>query len=191
MRQLYIIAGSNGAGKTTVSYTILPKILDCKEFINADEIARGLSPFQPEKENINAGRLMLTKIKRLLNAGVDFAFETTLSTRSYVNLIQQAHDKGYFVTLLFFWLNTPDLAVKRVKTRVQEGGHDIPENIIRRRYDSGLRNFFQLYIPISDNWLLIDNSGEPYQVIAEGIKDNTEIINRKIWNNIFKKHYEN
>jgi len=134
---------------------------------------------------------MLTKIKRLLNAGVDFAFETTLSTRSYVNLIQQAHDKGYFVTLLFFWLNTPDLAVKRVKTRVQEGGHDIPENIIRRRYDSGLRNFFQLYIPISDNWLLIDNSGEPYQVIAEGIKDNTEIINRKIWNNIFKKHYEN
>ncbi|OYT13472.1 MAG: zeta toxin [Bacteroidetes bacterium 4572_114] len=170
---------------------MLPKILDCKEFINADEIARGLSPFQPEKENINAGRLMLTKIKRLLNAGVDFAFETTLSTRSYVNLIQQAHDKGYFVTLLFFWLNTPDLAVKRVKTRVQEGGHDIPENIIRRRYDSGLRNFFQLYIPISDNWLLIDNSGEPYQVIAEGIKDNTEIINRKIWNNIFKKHYEN
>ncbi len=191
MKQLYIIAGSNGAGKTTASYTILPKMLDCKEFVNADEIARGLSPFQPEKVNIHAGRIMLTRIKRLINDGVDFAYETTLSAKSYVNLIRQAQKKGYFVTLVFFWLNTPDLAVKRVKTRVLEGGHDIPENIIRRRYESGMKNLFQLYIPIADNWILIDNSGEPYQVIAEGIKDNAEIINQKIWNNLIDKYYGN
>lgn len=191
MKQLYIIAGSNGAGKTTASYTILPKMLDCKEFVNADEIARGLSPFQPEKVNIHAGRIMLTRIKRLINDGVDFAYETTLSAKSYVNLIRQAQKKGYFVTLVFFWLNTPELAVKRVKTRVLEGGHDIPENIIRRRYESGMKNLFQLYIPIADNWILIDNSGEPYQVIAEGIKDNAEIINQKIWNNLIDKYYGN
>lgn len=189
MKHLYIIAGSNGAGKTTASYTILPGILNCKEFVNADEIARGLSPFQPEKVNIQAGKLMLIRIKRLLNNGVDFAFETTLSTKTYVNLIRQAQEKGYFITLVFLWLNRPDLAIRRVKIRVLEGGHDIPEKVIRRRYESGLRNFFQLYVPIADNWIFIDNSGEPYQIIAEGIKDSAEIINYDVWNNLIKKYY--
>jgi len=189
MKHLYIIAGSNGAGKTTASYTILPKMLDCQEFVNADEIARGLSPFQPEKVNVHAGRLMLTRIKKLLNDGMDFAFETTLSTKTYVNLIRQAQENNYFVTLVFFWLNSSDLSVKRVKTRVLEGGHDIPESIIRRRYESGLKNLFQLYIPILDNWIIIDNSGEPYQVIAEGIKDKAEIMNHEIWNYLKNKYY--
>lgn len=138
MKQLFIIAGSNGAGKTTASYAILPEILNCKEFVNADEIARGLSPFQPEKVNIQAGKLMLVQIKRLLNQEVNFAFETTLSTKSYVNLIKHAQEKGYFATLVFFWLNSPELVIRRVKTRVLEGGHDIPEETIRRRYESGL-----------------------------------------------------
>lgn len=106
MKILYVIAGCNGAGKTTASYTILPEILDCKEFVNADEIARGISPFQPEKVGIEAGRLMLKRIKNLLEEGESFAFETTLSTRSYVKFIERAKQLGYQITCLFFWLDS-------------------------------------------------------------------------------------
>ena len=127
MPKLYIIAGCNGAGKTTASYTVLPEMLDCREFVNADEIAKGLSPFNPESVAIDAGRLMLQRMDDLLIAGEDFAFETTLATRSYVKFIDQAHAMGYFVSLLFFWLPTPELAIVRVATRVSKGGHDIPE----------------------------------------------------------------
>lgn len=146
MKKLYVIAGCNGAGKTTASYTILPEILNCDEFVNADEIAKGLSPFRPEKAGIQAGRLMLQRIKSLIENGQDFAFETTLATRSYKNLVSDAQADGYFVTLIFFYLNSQDLAVKRVETRVKEGGHDIPEKVIRRRYENGLNNFFDLGI---------------------------------------------
>lgn len=122
MPNLYIIAGCNGAGKTTASYTVLPEMLNCEEFINADEIAKGLSPFNPEKAAIESGRIMLNKIQRLIEAGTDFAFETTLSTKSYVKIIQKAREKGYDITLLFFWLDSIELAIERVKTRVIEGG---------------------------------------------------------------------
>jgi len=189
MKKLYVIAGCNGAGKTTASYTILPEILDCKEFVNADEIARGLSPFQPERAGIQAGRLMLTRIKSLLESGENFAFETTLSTKSYVNFLKVAKDKGYQITLLFFWLNSVDLAISRVKTRVKEGGHNIPENVIRRRYEGGLANFFELYITIVDNWMLINNSGEPYEIVAEGSTDGIEIANNELWENLKNEYY--
>jgi predicted ABC-type ATPase len=116
MKKLYIIAGCNGAGKTTASYTILPEILDCKEFVNADEIAKGLSPFRSEKAGIEAGRLMLKRIKLLLESGENFAFETTLSTRSYVNFIEKAKEQNYQVTCLFFWLHSIELAISRVET---------------------------------------------------------------------------
>jgi predicted ABC-type ATPase len=132
-RNLYVIAGCNGAGKTTASYTILPEILDCREFVNADEIAKGLSPFQPEKVAIESGRIMLQRIKELLEDGKDFAFETTLATRSYSNTVKKAKELKYNVVLLFFWLQKVDLAIERVKSRVVEGGHDIPDEIIRRR----------------------------------------------------------
>ena len=115
MPKLYIVAGCNGAGKTTASFTILPEILDCKEFVNADEIARGLSPFQPEKVSFEAGRIMLQRIQELLQDQVNFAFETTLSTRTFVNYIKEAKLLGYETTLLFFWLNSEDLAIERVK----------------------------------------------------------------------------
>lgn len=189
MRKLYVIAGCNGAGKTTASYTILPEILDCKEFVNADEIARGLSPFQPERAGIQAGRLMLTRIKTLLESGENFAFETTLSTKTYVNFLKVAKEKGYQITLLFFWLNSVELAISRVKTRVKEGGHNIPENVIIRRYEGGLKNFFELYIPIVDNWMLVNNSGEPYEIIAEGSSDSIEITNSELWENLKKEYY--
>jgi len=167
MKSLYIIAGCNGAGKTTASYTILPEILECEEYINADEIAKGLSPFYPERVAIQAGRLMLNRIKTLLKQGKDFAFETTLSTRSYRNYVERAQKNGYEVTLIFLWLSSQNLAIERVHTRVKEGGHNIPKDVIKRRYVFGLRNFFSLYSEIVDNWIFIDNSGEPYKVVAE------------------------
>ena len=126
-KNLYIISGCNGAGKTTASYTVLPEILDCREFVNADEIARGLSPFNPEGMAIEAGSLMLRRIEELLNRNETFSIETTLATRSYLNLVQRAQAKGYQVHLLFFWLRTPELAVLRVAERVQKGGHNIPK----------------------------------------------------------------
>jgi predicted ABC-type ATPase len=131
-KNLYIIAGCNGAGKTTTSFTILPEILNCKEFVNADEIAKGLSPFQPEKVSFEAGRIMLNRVNELLENDVNFAFETTLATKSYKGKILQAQRQNYNVTLLFFWLQNVDLAIERVRTRVLEGGHNIETEVIRR-----------------------------------------------------------
>lgn len=167
---LYIIAGCNGAGKTTASFTVLPEMLDCREFVNADEIAAGLSPFNPEGCAIQAGRLMIERIIHLLKEGVTFAFETTLSTRSYVKLIQQAQKRGYFVTLLFFSLSSPEQAVKRVAKRVSQGGHNIPTDVIYRRYRGGLSNLFNLYMPVCDYWAMYDNSVCPAVKIASGLK---------------------
>ncbi len=188
MKSLYVIAGCNGAGKTTASYTILPKILECDEFVNADEIARGLSPFKPESTGIQAGRLMLERIKSLLQKGENFAFETTLSTRSYVNYISEAKSKGYTVTLLFFWLNSEELAIKRVEVRVKEGGHHIPINVIKRRYENGLKNFFKLYLPIIDDWMFINNSGDTYEIIAESTFQSEKIANNDIWSELKDKY---
>lgn len=171
MPNLYIIAGCNGAGKTTASFTVLPEMLNCDEFINADEIARGLSPLNPEKASIDAGRLMLKRIDKLISSKKDFAFETTLATRSYRKTISRAIREGYQVTMVFFWLDSVELAIERVRTRVLEGGHNIPEKVIRRRYYSGLKNLFEIYIPICDYWMLFNNSASPSELIAEGYKD--------------------
>jgi predicted ABC-type ATPase len=168
MPNLYVIAGCNGAGKTTASFTVLPEMLNCDEFINADEIAKGLSPFNPNKAAIEAGRIMLSNIQKNLKNGLDFAFETTLSTKSYKNMISQARTLGYKVTLLFFWLESVDLAIERVIKRVSEGGHDIPMPVIRRRYYAGIKNLFEIYIPITDYWLIIDNSQVESEIICEG-----------------------
>ncbi|GAB1858116.1 zeta toxin family protein [Flavobacteriaceae bacterium MHTCC 0001] len=189
MKRLFIISGCNGAGKTTASYTILPELLNCNEFVNADEIAKGLSPFNADSTAIQAGRLMLKRINSLIEKGEDFAFETTLSTRSYRKLILKAKDNGYQTNLLFFWLRTEELAVKRVETRVKEGGHNIPEPVIRRRYKNGLKNFFQIFEPIVDEWIFIDNSGEPYEIIAQKDSPNSKIIhNPSKWNELTKKN---
>lgn len=175
MRKLFIIGGCNGAGKTTASYTVLPEMLGCKEFVNADEIAKGLSPFNPESVAIEAGRLMLHRMEDLMAEGADFAFETTLATRSYVKFIHDAQRKGYFVTLVYFWLPSPELAFERVATRVREGGHNIPQEIVRRRYANGLRNLTQLYTPICDFWTIYDNSyaDQQIKIIASGQKNAT------------------
>jgi len=185
MANLYIIAGCNGAGKTTASYSVLPDMLDCKEFVNADDIAKGLSPFQPDRVAIEAGRLMLNRIKDLMNHKVDFAFETTLSTKTYMHFVKEAQAKGYFVTLIYFWLNSVDLAIERVKSRVKSGGHNIPEDTIRRRYKGGMDNLSKIYLPLCDYWMIFDNSEHPSELIAEGLKDSSsEIYNSDTYNKI-------
>ncbi len=177
MPKLYMIAGCNGAGKTTASYTVLPEMLDCKEFVNADEIARGLSPFNPEGVAIEAGRLMLGRIRELMAEGRDFAFETTLATRSYAGLVREAQAKGYLVTLVYFWLQTPEMAVERVANRVASGGHRIDERTIRRRYTKGIHNLFHIYMDLVDYWMIFDSSDTLYQSIAEGTKKTKSIAN--------------
>ena len=148
--QLYIISGCNGAGKTTASYTILPEILECKEFVNADEIARGLSPFQPEKVAIEAGKIMLKRIDELLKEKTNFAIETTLASKTYNHTILSAREKGYNITLIYFWLSSVELAKERVKKRVLEGGHNIESQVIERRYYAGIKNLFDIYLPLVD-----------------------------------------
>ena len=165
--KLYIIAGCNGAGKTTASFTILPEILGCKEFINADEIAKGLSPFQPESVAVQAGRIMLARMDELLQKGETFAFETTLATKSYKQKIEWAQANGYEVTLLFFWLDSPNIAKKRVAQRVAEGGHNIPLETIERRYYNGIANLFTIYIDMVDICYISDNSQGRKELIAQ------------------------
>ena len=167
-KHLYIIAGCNGAGKTTASNTILPKTLLVKEFVNADEIARGLSPFNPGNVGIEAGRLMIKRIGELLEANATFSVETTLSSRSYVNLIRRAHAKGYKVHLLYFWLKDVELAKKRVAERVLSGGHGVPEDVIERRYYAGLKNLFGKFMGIVDVWAIYDNSYNEIERVAFG-----------------------
>ena len=191
MPNLYIIAGCNGAGKTTASFTVLPEILDCKEFINADEIAKGLSPFQPEKVAIQSGRIMLKRIDELLTSKVDFAFETTLSSKSYVNTVKEAQENGYNVTLIYFWLNSVDLAKERVKVRVTEGGHNIPTEVIERRYKLGLENLFKLFIPIVDSWIIFDNSSNDSNLISEGGSgEENKVYDKEIWEILNSVAYE-
>ena len=187
-KNLYIIAGCNGAGKTTASFTILPEILNCKEFVNADEIAKGLSPFQPEKVSFEAGRIMLRRINELLDVNENFAFETTLATKSYRSKIIEAQKKNYNVTLLFFWLQNVDLAIERVKTRVQEGGHNIETTVIRRRYIGGIKNLFNIYLPLVNETMIFDNSEGKHILIAEKTLDSEiEIIDVNKFNKL--KHF--
>jgi predicted ABC-type ATPase len=183
MPNLYIIAGCNGAGKTTASYTVLPEILKCKEFVNADNIAAGISPFNPESVAIEAGRIMLKRINELVDEGADFALETTLATKIYVSFIKKAQLEGYKVTLLYFWLNSPQMALERVAKRVSRGGNNIPEDVVERRYYGGIKNLLDLYIPICDNWVVFDNRSSVSEMVAEGAKFlKKSIINADIWN---------
>jgi len=190
-KNLYIIGGCNGAGKTTASFTILPYILGCKEFVNADEIAKGLSPFQPEKVAFEAGRIMLKRIQELLVANESFAFETTLASKSYKSKILDAKKKGYETTLLFFWLRNTDLAKERVRIRVAEGGHNIEAVVIERRFYNGINNLFDIYLDIVDQVLIFDNSEGKHVLIAEKIiSEEIVVINNHKFAEL-KYYYDN
>lgn len=162
----------------------MPELLNCREFVNADEIAKGLSPFQPESVALEAGRLMLNRIDELIEQKKDFAFETTLSTKSYKSLVQKVQGMDYYVTLVFFWLNTPDLAVERVRTRVENGGHNIPEDFISRRYVAGIKNLFRLYLPIVDFGLVVNNSYNNPILIAEIKNQSLTLHNEYDWQSL-------
>lgn len=174
---LYIIAGCNGAGKTTASYGVLPDLLQCREFVNADEIAKGLSPFNPESVAIEAGKLMLQRIGHLLDQRKTFAIETTLATRSYSSLVKRAQERGYQVVLLFFWLASPEMAIERVAKRVKEGGHNIPIDTIVRRYWLGLDNFFNIFMPIVDSWMFFENTDDAVLIASEESVANEDLFN--------------
>lgn len=175
-KKLFIISGCNGAGKTTAAATLLPTMFERTEFVNADNIARKLNPSNPEGVAIEAGRMMLIKIDELMSEGKSFTLETTLSTRAYKQLLQRAHNSGYAIILLYFWLNSPELAIERVATRVSEGGHNIPQDIIRRRYLKGIKNLFQIFIPLCDFWSIHDNSCNPRRNVAFGFGEKKQII---------------
>jgi predicted ABC-type ATPase len=163
---VYVIAGPNGAGKTTFATEFLPDFVDCREFVNADLIAAGLSPFAPETQALRAGRLLLARIKELSAAGRDFGFETTLAGRNYVRILNDLKTSGYVLHLFFLWLPSADVAVARVANRVHQGGHGVPEETIRRRYDNGLRNLFRSYRRLMDVFWLFDASHFPPAMVA-------------------------
>ena len=185
--KIIVIAGCNGAGKSTIAPHLLRDSFGLKDFVNADTIAQGLSAFSPETVAFEAGRLMLKRLRDLAEKKKSFAFETTLATRFYAKWISELKLKGFEFNLIFLWLESPELAHSRVKHRVSLGGHDIPKDVIYRRYFKGLRNFFQLYKPIADNWIFYNNSkfGDA-DIIAEGSQNNKEIINKKTWDKICK-----
>jgi len=167
-KKVTIIAGPNGAGKTTFAREFLPREADCLDFINVDLIAAGLSPFDPDRAALRAGRLMLHEIQRRIHAGDSFAFETTLAGRHYARLIPIWQRTGYRVRMIFLSLPTADLAVARVSARVAQGGHNVPEHVVRRRFDAGLKNFHGIFCRMVNSWALYDNSGPVPTLIAAG-----------------------
>lgn len=165
--------------------TLLPEILGCDEFVNADGIAKGISPFRPEKVAFEAGRIMLHRIDELMNLKVDFAFETTLSTKSYKTKVLKAQEKGYHVMLVFFWLPDQELAIERVAKRVEEGGHDIPKDVIRRRYVRGIQNLLDIYLEICDEAFIADNALPDMELIARKEADfPLMIMNSEKWSQL-------
>ena len=185
---MYIIAGPNGAGKTTASYTLLPTMLNCINFVNADEIARGLSPFSPSTVDVQAARIMLQRIDELLALKEDFAIETTLATRSYVQLVKRAQTIGYNVHLLFFCLESPEQAIQRVAQRVKEGGHDVPTDVIRRRFQLGIANLVNLFIPLCDTTHVWNNTKGEAQLVAKktAATGELEILDQNMWNHLLQ-----
>jgi len=185
--QIFVIAGPNGSGKTTSAKTLLPDVLECEEYVNADAVAAALSPFYPDRVAIQAGRLMLGRIQYLADRGKSFAFETTLASRSFILFLKECISKGYEINILFLWLQSSEVAIKRVKDRVEQGGHDIPQNVIIRRYHRSIYNFLTEYSSIANNWFLYDNTGKYSELISEKIgSGRINIVDDKLWKMVNK-----
>jgi predicted ABC-type ATPase len=180
-KNVYIIAGPNGSGKTTFARLFLPDYVKCPNFVNADLIAQGLAPFRPRAAAIKAGKLVLQQIHEYAERNVDFAFETTLSGKSYVNLFSGLRSKGFALHLFFLWIPSPELAIARIKDRVREGGHHVPSEDVRRRFTRGIHNFFRLYEPMLNSWMLFDNSKARPVLIAKRQNSHREILDREMF----------
>ena len=185
MAEVIVLGGPNGAGKTTAAPSILlPAQLGIREFVNADEIASGISPLNPGGSAIAAGRLLLERIHGLAQSGESFGFETTCAGRGHARLLRSCRSTGYRVTLIFLWLPTPGMALARVARRIAAGGHGVDEAVVIRRYWAGLRNMRHLYLPLSDVGLIYDNSDDSPLLIAESIGSALAIRESARWNMI-------
>ena len=184
VKNVYIIAGSNGSGKTTFAKKFLPDHAQCEHFVNADLIAQGLSPFSPRVAAMKAGRLVFERVHSLAEKNLNFAFETTLSGRSYISFLKALKKKGYSINIFFLWIPNPELAIIRIKDRVVSGGHDVPAVDVKRRFHRGLYNFLTHYRKLADTWLLFDNSGGVPQLIARDRNSKIEIVNKDLFEKI-------
>ncbi len=186
-KNIYIIGGPNGSGKTTFARKFLPLYAHCPHFVNADLIAQGLSPFSPETAAIRAGRLVLEQIHSLAGKNLDFAFETTLSGKTYLSFLKRAKARGYALHLFFLWIPSIELALGRIKDRVASGGHNVPPEDVRRRFRRGVQNFFTIYKPILDSWTLLDNSRAIPYLIAQEKDGNVMIVDKILYSTLSAK----
>jgi predicted ABC-type ATPase len=186
--RIYVIAGPNGAGKTTFAREFLPHYADCRQFINADLIAQGMSPFSPDAAAFRAGRLMLEEIERYAGLRETFGFETTLSGLGYLRLLRRLKKSGYEVHFFFLWVPTVSLALTRVRDRVLRGGHNVPETIVRRRFERSIRNFLLRYRPLADSWMLFDNAGTTPVVVAFQKEASPRIMNRELYESLLTRY---
>jgi predicted ABC-type ATPase len=184
-----VLAGPNGAGKSTAAPALLQGALGVAEFVNADAIAGGLSAFNAEGAAMAAGRVMLTRLKALATQHTSFAFETTLASRSLAPWLREIQTSGFAVCLVFLWLSSPDLAIQRVAERVADGGHNIPADVIRRRYAAGLRNFFQLYRPLASMWRFYDASGREPRMMARQVDvGRVQVYDKRSWERLLAQY---
>jgi predicted ABC-type ATPase len=189
MPNVVILAGPNGAGKSTSAPAVVAELLAAGAFVNADVIARGLSGFDPDSVAFQAGRIMLQRLEELAAQRADFAFETTLASRSFAPFVRQLRDGGYRTRLVYVWVESADLCIRRVHARYEAGGHFVAEDIVRRRYERSLLNFFSLYRPLADEWQVYDNSsGERPVLVAEGHSTQAAVIHeRAVWDEMMRR----
>lgn len=193
LKKILMIAGPNGAGKTTISLELIAKGSVLYEFINADEIAKGLAPLHPESMALTASKLMIKRFKELLDNNKSFAFETTASGTNYIKHLELAKSKKYEISLIFLWLTSPEEAVRRVAQRVKQGGHHVSEETIFRRYYAGIKNILTHYLPIADRAHILDNSSEESNkriIVRKNLNGSVDILDHAIWEKIKRDIYE-
>ena len=187
-KDIYILGGPNGAGKTTAAKVLLPQKLPVEFFVNADEIARRIAPGNPDTAAFEAGRRMIGRIRELIRAEESFAFETTCAAKTYIKLLHDCRVAGWRVSLLYLWLPSPEYSIARVERRVKEGGHFIPGEVVRRRYHSGLRNMYRLYLPLADDVTIYDNRDDAMHLIARRAPDSPLVIlDEELWTRIRRR----